>query len=899
MNSPTSTNGRLRTLNCLLVVLPLLVLELQAASHVLPTSGRFTQILEAKGAALGSRAFNPAVAPFTVPFRSRVVTGDGSQATDYSLHVGSEVHAAPALPGGGNQGYHLVVLTRSTLSLVSNSSHPATASGISDLTAALQSATPSQLVVLCSMGPTVVPMSLEQASFVGGAIQQVGGSGDLFFDVASLSTAGAYLLIGNNGLPTASALELSSLVVPETTGSVNASFVQDIPGNYFPMFRRFVTVRTSDGANRDTVMIGDTAFPVPPLIAGAQGGFHLVVVRRDALDQVSTNASVLLHNGSYATASSQADAETDRLVNDLNKLSGPIGSGQALVIFAGLNAPPAPTGSNTFQVIGLLNELGGAADLLNLTSAGYYSLIGHAEPSGVTPRPVENRSWALPSNAVGTVNITSVMHQDRQGLFTSLASDTIGGVDYRLYEVALSAPSAWPVAPNATDGPCAPEDQDCIAYQWISGYITENPGIVNVRDTYIIANSQSTLGIYYTRLDNLQYNQLPEGLCSEQTFDTLKAQLEAELLYASGVQGLYSDYNSLVTEAFAAQTGTLIATYAKIESSIGPPPNTQGAYETDIVLRSIAMAGVTMDPDPVSRAVLGMVSASMFLSDSLNRTPTGASTSRVLAAEGQLAGAIVRQFTNSTLGIAMVFTDILSNWDKLHLVGTLAQGPAAAGNGFAWRDGTRALVVSGLVPTFQRSYARTLLPLVYQRVVFQDVPFSRPQDYSYQGECGQKSCLCYRDLYDPPSFAYRASDGPPDFQITLLATQDKRYPDADLMETQLPGMGVYLPDLFNGAGMWNGVFQSVQPEGWKAYLSHGLCPEEWRSYIQAAHRPGLPSEFSTRSLPGRRYVWEVSTDLTGGWTPLADPVRAEGEELALTAALPDATTAYVRLRRLD
>ncbi|MBN8247713.1 MAG: hypothetical protein J0L84_09750, partial [Verrucomicrobia bacterium] len=791
MISRTSRNAWHHVLNGVLPVLMLTGSGLKATPDTLPTSGRLTRILDGPIPALGSRSVNPVVAPFTVPFRARVVTGDGSQATNYSLHVGSAVHPAPALPGGGNQGYHLVVLTRSTLSLISSASFPATLSGLSDLGIALQSATSSELVVLYSMGPTVVSMSIEQASFTAGAIQQVGGAGSAFFDVGSLTTAGAYLLIGNNGLSTATALELSSLVVPETTGSVEASFVQDIPGNYFPAFRSFVTVRTS------------------ALLAGAQGGFHLVVARRDALDQVSTNASVVLHNGSYATASSQADSETDRLLADLNALAGPIGSGQALVILAGLHAPPAPAGSNTFQVIGLLNELGGVGDLLNLTPAGYYSFIGHAEPSGATPRPAENRSWALPAGAAGTVNLTSVMHPDRQGLFTSLASDTVGGVDYRLYEVALSKPSAWPVAPDAGDGPCTPEDEQCIGYQWISAYITADPRIVSIRDTYILADSQQTLGIYYTRLDELTYDQVPSGLFSKHTFDTLKPQLLTELEAAAQVQGLYTDYNSLVSEAFAAQTGTLISTYAVIESSIAPPPSAGASYETDIVLRTLAMAAVTMDPDPVSRAALGVVSAGMFLGDSLNRTPAGASTSVILATEGELASAIVQQFTNNAQGIAMIFTDILSNWDKLQLVGTLAQGPAAPGNGFAWLDGTQARVVAGLVPTFQRSYARALLPLVYQYVVFQGVPFSRPQDYNYQGECGPKSCLCIRDLYDPPSFTYRASDGPPNYFITMLATPDKRYPNAELMQTQLPGMGVYLPDLFNRTGMWSGVFKSV------------------------------------------------------------------------------------------
>lgn len=59
----------------------------------------------------------------SIRIQTRVITGDGSQATNYSLVVGTNQYVAPPLAQGGSSGFHLVMLSRQTLGLVSNASY--------------------------------------------------------------------------------------------------------------------------------------------------------------------------------------------------------------------------------------------------------------------------------------------------------------------------------------------------------------------------------------------------------------------------------------------------------------------------------------------------------------------------------------------------------------------------------------------------------------------------------------------------------------------------------------------------------------------------------------------------------------------------------------------------------
>lgn len=59
-----------------------------------------------------------------VPIQTRVVSGDGAQASDYAIKVGEQTYTAPLLSGGGATGYQILLLDRRTLVPVSNVSVP-------------------------------------------------------------------------------------------------------------------------------------------------------------------------------------------------------------------------------------------------------------------------------------------------------------------------------------------------------------------------------------------------------------------------------------------------------------------------------------------------------------------------------------------------------------------------------------------------------------------------------------------------------------------------------------------------------------------------------------------------------------------------------------------------------
>lgn len=206
-------------------------------------------------------------------------------------------------------------------------------------------------------------------------------------------------------------------------------------------------------------------------------------------------------------------------------------------------------------------------------------------------------------------------------------------MDYRLFEIALSTGEPWPVVPEATAGPCPTGDAACLAYQWISTRITMNPAIRSVRETYTVITSP--FSTYSVNLDALAYDPATSHEFDRETFDAVKRQLALELLDAAAVTALLNQYNELMTDFAVEQTGELISAYDTIVNSIRVPSSSNTEFDVEAVLRTLTMVGAALDPEPVSRAALGLASAGLFLGMSADRAPSGTINSRVQIEEGR------------------------------------------------------------------------------------------------------------------------------------------------------------------------------------------------------------------------------------------------------------------------
>jgi len=112
----------------------------------------------------------------------------------------------------------------------------------------------------------------------------------------------------------------------------------------------------------------------------------VLIVKRATLNQIATDPTVVIFHSSYATNASDATiaaSEIQRMASDLSVFANGLQTGNLIFIITSLGCNPGFNLSSLITVVdmgtidGVINnQLGGAGDLTNLGSNGYYSIIG-------------------------------------------------------------------------------------------------------------------------------------------------------------------------------------------------------------------------------------------------------------------------------------------------------------------------------------------------------------------------------------------------------------------------------------------------------------------------------------------------------------------------------------------
>jgi hypothetical protein len=403
------------------------------------------------------------------------VAGTGSN--PYSTQICTQnCNTTPVLTtypaSGAGPDYHVVALSRAKLTLVLNNTYGLDFHSLQSMNNDVTGLSNNVLVIITSIGPhSSIPAQAVQ--FLSNVATYLGGTGPTymycpgFFQPGVTSTPVAYSLIAvpASGAP---ATQVSTCANPDSDGNISGALVQDINLNYAFVYSTFVTIQTAAGTNQDTIIVGSKSFKAPPLPAGTPGGVHVFIVKRTTLDRTKTDPTVVFLNASYATNSSDtitAAQESDRMLADLNRFPNGVATGELIFIISGLGVFPGFNFNNLEvlidegQIETIIQQLGGAGGLNNLSPNGFYSLIGIPNSGDKTLSP-EVRSWVTPvvsGTPVLSGNITAVLQQNNVGLFTPVSSSAFPNatVDSSLYSTAYAAPSQWPVAPNGS-GACPP-----------------------------------------------------------------------------------------------------------------------------------------------------------------------------------------------------------------------------------------------------------------------------------------------------------------------------------------------------------------------------------------------------------------------------------------------------------
>jgi hypothetical protein len=208
-----------------------------------------------------------------------------------------------------------------------------------------------------------------------------------------------------------------------------------------------------------------------------------------------------------------------------------------------------------------------------------------------------------------------------------------------------------------------------------------------------------------------------------------------------------------------------------------------------------------------------------------NNKPTGASKNQVLSTFGDLESDIGKAFASGLGNGGVLENLLLTDWNKLHTIGTKIQN-ADEGSAWFWGPDVTPKIATNLANAFTVSFYQALMPAKYQIVTFFGVPFSDPSSYSYISGCPNSMCICAEGIYSPPSGAWFDNGGGSTNNIFMaISPSDGSYPSNTLTSKLFCMMNLYYVDFFFSARGWSAMTE-VLPQGWSLYQQSGLCSSE-------------------------------------------------------------------------
>lgn len=299
--------------------------------------------------------------PLLVPIKTRVVTGDGSKATDYNIALyknpddptAATLIQAPALDDGSNTGFQIVYLKRTDLSVMSNVSVSTAGSTYTFKNSPLNSAfVPAvdcgaagciEIVQsLGKIGHVCNPNAFDDCNWLSAVLSVYLGVSDRLqyangqsnqIEFSSISNAGgtgasagdffeSLTCSGSNygGGPKCDTLGYpnTSFTAPKNAtasqlGAISGALIRDNYDNFtFVQTRRpvaFSIVTDANGPNglTNTVTVDGVPYVSQPL-NGATGGFHLVILKSTNLHPTESNSNrTFPSSGDGAAAQKMAD----------------------------------------------------------------------------------------------------------------------------------------------------------------------------------------------------------------------------------------------------------------------------------------------------------------------------------------------------------------------------------------------------------------------------------------------------------------------------------------------------------------------------------------------------------------------------------------------------------------
>jgi hypothetical protein len=674
---------------------------------------------------------------------TRVVSGDAASIGSYyiskglspSVSPGPTLYPAPPFTGytGSPVGFQVMVINRADGTVVSHKSYPITtntqanalATDLTNLTAnhlvivsSLQYPAVKKITDLCgSTDPTKCPLlgALEKV----GASSQAGSVGS-----SAMQSAESYSLIGIGASGAGNGYERWSGNVPGSA-SIAGVLVRDnlqkfgFTYEYVPFETR--TSADTSTAPPDSIVIGDTVYPLPTALPDTNsGGFHVLVLNRSTLQPISHTLYLLKRSG---TADSTA---VKTMANDLYAIAK---SFDKLVIVAAVGSLPTMRSfkSNAAKLEWAIDLLGGTPGIIpNLKAGDTYGLVG------VGPGPSYPKDhWRLPETNYPIVSVDAsslevagleadirgLLKKDHQGWFVPTVSNPGGSsvdIDYSLLTIALQEPTGW-------RGPDT--DAERKVYADISRYLLGNLSLSHTDDMRLYYYRDLGWSSLYTVLHVLTCEELYDGEpCAsdtQQAFATMRAYLDQEVLDRNQLQDWFD--NDIVELLDGLQQTEVIDLATAYQNAISLA-QVQSTYPVLMkvldVLSDVAWlvcrlgefagpANVGEEPIPKELGpAAGVVTALIRLGMDFIPSPTNNAPGEVKEAASELWINVLQTYIDTRATTDQAFLYLTEDWGRMeafHAVYT------------SLYDKTQyETVLEALAPGITASFYRVLLPVTFK-----------------------------------------------------------------------------------------------------------------------------------------------------------------------------------------
>ena len=806
--------------------------------------------------------------PTAIPVhvQTRVISGTGDQYQDYSIKVGPHTYTAPAPTSCGSpsyEGFQVLVLNRASLEFKDHRTFNMPC-GRQAMTTFLTGLDNTSFVVISSLKGAEPFEVCDAFCTLGTVFQTLGGSGVYFLNhFLSLSytlpdgtpVPFSYSLIGIPGVGSYEGTEMNSWdhrayrQESKIKSNISGYFVLDDTLDHrtfvYPEFIEIET-RAHPTATSNTIKVGGSSYASRPLMAGAAGGFQVLILDQDTLQPspiLGVNNMTFSTNAGTGTGS-VSESEQISMSNFLAFLPEMVSeyNQRLLVVISSIGTPigyKSPTFSELARIIGWY--YGGATGVflrLGTTSDAIstYSLVG----------PIRNLDTFNGPGALDSIEATStqasqekedlrvVMHKDNQGWFgaaTTYAGDAAAASspDFSLLAIAFQPPASWPL-PDPSD----PLYQEQVyAYQYISNSLGVN-AYGDIRSLYTAQNL--ILPAYASCVLMAYPSPPPSPYFRPEVFTAMRSQLCNEFNYVNYVNGFKGDMHDLLADMQVSTGNELDVVYNAVKSTVFIENTDKVAWDILYVIRGVLMVGTAVAPAPALKVTLGAMNAVMFLGMNLSKGPGGPDYTSVDTEYQNLRAQMNNLWTNCQTGKDIILDIVKSDWGKLQYVGnklTTAQTNGGWMYGDTDPDTWKKIVTDAL----EAYYFQSLIPGAGWKIDYLSDSSTIPAPANFWYDAGPWPCAPYCD---------GSSDNPTAYWVDSFL--DGRYTwyllENGLHESYYCGSvnfssSTTLRDILFGSGDWKD--SSGNKIGVKLNLSMPFFYERWLP--SSAYQPPTMPEF--------------------------------------------------------